>query len=49
MAVKLDTETLSWKLLGNRAMVMSTEKRQKVFNAVKDAGRAITVRHIEGF
>jgi ribosomal protein S25 len=42
MAVKLDTETLSWKLLGNRAMVMSTEKKQKVFNAVKDAGRAIS-------
>ena len=46
MALKLYTETLNWKLLSNRAMVMSTEGKQKVFNAVKDAGSAISARDV---
>jgi ribosomal protein S25 len=46
MAVKLNTETLSWKLLGNQAMVMSTKGRQKVFDAVKEAGGAVSAKDV---
>lgn len=39
LAVKMHKDRLSWELLGDRANVMNTDAQQRVFDAVKRAGK----------
>ena len=46
-ALKYHPDIWSWELIGDAAEIKSTENRQKIYNTIKNAGRAIDAKEIE--
>jgi len=46
LAFELDTQTLSWRLLGERAEVKSTNDQQRIYDALKESAEDLTPKEL---
>ena len=46
LAIKLDTQMLSWRLLGERAEVKATNDQQQIYDALKESAEELTPKEL---